>query len=148
MNSDGYSNRLVLLPLVASGLTAGIGVVQQLARHDQGALTVAVPQRDPQVGEDQVRAAAITDNEGRLLGPFACLPNSPEVGMPLKRFGMKLGHVSVATLQATGRRCSDGVDGYFDSTAGSISDEVTARFRTYASVVDYGTAIVGSWEPA
>ncbi len=43
--------------------------------------------------------------------------------------------------------CPDGVDVYFDSTSGPISDAVMARLSVGARVVICGTASVASWDP-
>jgi NADPH-dependent curcumin reductase CurA len=43
--------------------------------------------------------------------------------------------------------CPDGVDVYFDNTAGAISDAVLRHLRTGARVVICGTASVASWDP-
>ena len=43
--------------------------------------------------------------------------------------------------------CSEGVDVYYDNTAGPISDTVHAQLRVGARVVICGTASVASWDP-
>ena len=43
--------------------------------------------------------------------------------------------------------CPDGVDVYFDNTAGAISDAVMQRLRVGARVVICGTASISAWEP-
>jgi NADPH-dependent curcumin reductase CurA len=43
--------------------------------------------------------------------------------------------------------CPDGVDVYFDNTAGNISDAVLKRLNVGARVVICGTASVSSWNP-
>jgi len=43
--------------------------------------------------------------------------------------------------------CPEGVDVYFDNTAGSISDSVMRRLNVGARVVVCGTASVASWDP-
>lgn len=43
--------------------------------------------------------------------------------------------------------CPDGVDVYFDNTAGAISDAVLAQLNVGARVVVCGTASVASWDP-
>jgi NADPH-dependent curcumin reductase CurA len=42
---------------------------------------------------------------------------------------------------------ADGVDVYFDNTAGPISDAVVRRLRVGARVIVCGTASIASWEP-
>ena len=43
--------------------------------------------------------------------------------------------------------CPDGVDVYFDNTAGPISDSVMRRLNVGARVVICGTASIASWDP-
>ena len=43
--------------------------------------------------------------------------------------------------------CPDGVDVYFDNTAGAISDAVIQHLRLRARIVICGTASIASWEP-
>ena len=43
--------------------------------------------------------------------------------------------------------CPDGVDIYFDNTAGPISDVVMRRLNVGARVVICGTASIASWDP-
>lgn len=43
--------------------------------------------------------------------------------------------------------CPDGIDVYFDNTAGAISDTVLAQLAPKARVVICGTASVASWDP-
>lgn len=44
--------------------------------------------------------------------------------------------------------CPDGVDVYFDNTAGAISDAVHRHLRVGARMVICGTASISSWDPA
>jgi len=48
---------------------------------------------------------------------------------------------------ALGAACPDGIDVYFDNTAGPISDAVLRHLRTGARVVVCGTASIASWDP-
>ena len=50
--------------------------------------------------------------------------------------------------QALAAACPQGVDVYFDNTAGPISDAVMERLNVGARVVICGTASVPSWDPA
>ena len=43
--------------------------------------------------------------------------------------------------------CPDGVDVYFDNTAGPISDAVMKHLRVGARIVQCGTASIASWDP-
>ena len=45
------------------------------------------------------------------------------------------------------RTCPDGVDVYFDNTAGAITDGVLKQLRIGARVVICGTASIASWDP-
>jgi len=55
----------------------------------------------------------------------------------------KAGHLDAALATA----CPEGVDVYFDNTAGAISDEVMKHLRPGARVVVCGTASIASWDP-
>lgn len=48
---------------------------------------------------------------------------------------------------AIARTCLKGIDVYFDSTAGAITDAVLGQLAVGARVVFYGTASVASWNP-
>jgi len=48
---------------------------------------------------------------------------------------------------ALGAACPDGVDVYYDNTAGPISDAVLRHLRVGARVVICGTASIASWDP-
>jgi NADPH-dependent curcumin reductase CurA len=49
--------------------------------------------------------------------------------------------------QALARACPQGLDVYFDNTAGPISDAVMKHLRPGARVVICGTASISSWDP-
>jgi len=55
----------------------------------------------------------------------------------------KAGGIDAALAAA----CPDGVDVYFDNTAGPISDAVLGHLRPGARVVVCGTASIASWDP-
>lgn len=48
---------------------------------------------------------------------------------------------------ALARHCADGIDVYFDNTAGPISDTVMKHLRVGARVVICGTASIANWDP-
>lgn len=48
---------------------------------------------------------------------------------------------------ALSKACPDGIDVYFDNTAGPISDAVLKHLRLGARVVICGTASIASWDP-
>ena len=54
---------------------------------------------------------------------------------------------SANIAEALAQACPNGVDVYFDNTAGAISDAVLTRLATGARVVICGTASVASWDP-
>ena len=59
-----------------------------------------------------------------------------------------LPHASTADLDAAlAAACPDGIDVYFDNTAGRISDAVYRRLNLGARAVVCGTASISSWEP-
>lgn len=49
--------------------------------------------------------------------------------------------------QALARACPDGVDVYFDNTAGAISDAVHQHLNVGARVIICGTASISVWDP-
>jgi len=49
--------------------------------------------------------------------------------------------------QAIRQACPEGVDVYFDNTAGSISDAVMPQLSIGARVIICGTASIASWDP-
>ncbi|MFM9970635.1 MAG: NADP-dependent oxidoreductase [Burkholderiales bacterium] len=52
-----------------------------------------------------------------------------------------------ALEDALAAACPEGIDVYFDNTAGAISDAVMQRLRVGARIVNCGTASIGNWEP-
>ena len=57
------------------------------------------------------------------------------------------GNADVVWEAALASVCPDGVDVYFDNTAGTISDAVLKHLNVGARVVICGTASVSSWNP-
>ncbi len=111
----------------------------------------------PQPGETVVVSTA-AGAVGSCVGQIAKLKGCRAVGIaggPEKtrlcreEFGYdaaldyKRGELAPALAAA----CPEGVDVYYDNTAGPISDAVYARLRVGARVVICGTASVASWDP-
>jgi hypothetical protein len=63
-------------------------------------------------------------------------------------YGATIDYKAVNDLDgALAAACPQGIDVYFDNTAGAISDAVLRRINVGARVVICGTASVASWEP-
>jgi hypothetical protein len=111
----------------------------------------------PQAGETVVVSTA-AGAVGSAVGQIAKIKGCRTVGVAggpdkvqacLEDFGFdaaidyKAGDLDAALSAA----CPDGVDVYFDNTAGPISDAVYARLRSGARCVVCGTASVADWDP-
>ncbi|MGE8688878.1 MAG: NADP-dependent oxidoreductase [Achromobacter sp.] len=62
-------------------------------------------------------------------------------------FDAAVDYHSPELAQALADACPDGVDVYFDNTAGRISDTVLPLINRHARIVICGTASVASWDP-
>ncbi|MCY1535294.1 putative NADP-dependent oxidoreductase YfmJ [compost metagenome] len=62
-------------------------------------------------------------------------------------FDAAVDYHSPELAQALADACPDGVDVYFDNTAGRISDTVIPLINRHARIVICGTASVASWDP-
>jgi hypothetical protein len=63
------------------------------------------------------------------------------------RFDAAIDYKGADLDAALAAACPDGVDVYFDNTAGPISDAVYRHLRVGGRVVVCGTASVASWDP-
>jgi NADPH-dependent curcumin reductase CurA len=63
------------------------------------------------------------------------------------RYDAAVDYQASAFPTALSDACPEGVDVYFDNTAGPISDAVLPRLRIGGRVVICGTASVSSWDP-
>lgn len=71
-----------------------------------------------------------------------------DAGAHVGRHPSSPGSASAAGLEsALAVACPNGIDVYFDNTAGSISDAVMTRLNVGARIIVCGTASVASWEP-
>lgn len=62
-------------------------------------------------------------------------------------FDAAVDYKSEDVATALSKACPDGIDVYFDNTAGPISDAVLKHLRLGARVVICGTASIASWDP-
>jgi len=111
----------------------------------------------PRPGETVVVSTA-AGAVGSAVGQLAMLAGCRTVGIaggPVKgrlcrdEFGYDeaIDYKSDALSDAIKRACPQGVDIYFDNTAGAISDAVLPQLAMGARVIICGTASVPSWDP-
>src|SRR5215472_4427781 len=107
---------------------------------------------------DTVAVSTAAGAVGSAVGQIAKLMGCRTVGLTGGSIKSKIcreefGYDEVIDYKADGiadalrRACPRGVDVYFDSTAGSISDAVLPQLAVGARVVICGTASVASWDP-
>jgi len=112
----------------------------------------------PSAGETVVVSSA-AGAVGSCVGQLARMRGCRAVGITggevkrrlcLERFGFDaaVDYKAAGFEQRLAEACADGVDVYFDNTAGAISDAVMSRLNVGARVVICGTASVASWDPA
>lgn len=112
---------------------------------------------EPKAGET-VLVSTAAGSVGSAVGQIAHILGCRTVGIaggPQKaaRLTAEFGYDAAIDYKADDvadaidRYCPDGVDVYFDNTAGAISDLVYPRLATGARVVICGTASVPSWDP-
>ena len=111
----------------------------------------------PKAGETvlvSTAAGAVGSCVGQIAKILGCrsagIAGGPEkLRLCLDEFGYdaaldyKAGELDAALAAA----CPEGVDVYFDNTAGAISDAVMQRLNVGARVVICGTASIASWDP-
>ena len=112
----------------------------------------------PKAGETVVVSTA-AGSVGSCVGQIAAIKGCRTVGIAggarkagLCRsafgFDAAVDYKADGWQQALAAACPQGVDVYFDNTAGPISDAVMERLNVGARVVVCGTASVPSWDPA
>lgn len=112
----------------------------------------------PQPGETVVVSTA-AGSVGSCVGQIARIQGCHTVGItggPAKvaqcletfGYGAAVDYKAADFAQQLAAACPQGVDIYYDNTAGAISDEVMKHLRPGARVVICGTASVASWDPA
>lgn len=111
----------------------------------------------PKAGETVVVSTA-AGAVGSCVGQIAKLRNCRTIGIVgsatkaylcKERFGFDavLNYRDDDLSERLHEVCPDGIDVYFDNTAGSISDVVTSQLNVGARVVICGTASITKWEP-
>lgn len=111
----------------------------------------------PQAGETvlvSTAAGAVGSAVGQIAKILGCrtvgITGGPEkVTCCVQNFGYDeaADYKSSDLAEALDAACPEGVDVYFDNTAGSISDAVYPRLALNARVVVCGTAAISSWDP-
>lgn len=139
----GFPLSLSLGVLGLNGVTAYFGLVDACA---------------PKTGETVVvstAAGAVGSCVGQLARIYGCrvigIAGGPEkCKLCVDEFGYDevLDYKEEPDLEAAiARVCPDGVDVYFDNTAGSISDAVIRNISVGARIAICGTAAISSWDP-
>ena len=82
----------------------------------------------------------------RTVG-IACGPDKVRVCREEFRYDSAVDYRADDFESALDAACPEGVDVYFDNTAGPISDSVMRRLAVGARVVICGTASIASWDP-
>ena len=111
----------------------------------------------PKSGETLVvstAAGAVGSCVGQIGNTLGCHTVGIAGGVNKKRlcleefgFDAAIDYKSEDVDAALAKACPDGVDVYFDNTAGPISDAVLKHLRLGARVVICGTASIASWDP-
>jgi NADPH-dependent curcumin reductase len=137
-----------LPPSLALGVLGINGVTAHLALTQIG---------DPKPG-DTVLVSTAAGAVGSAVGQIAKILGCRTVGITggadkvaqcLSEFGYDaaLDYKVEGLAAAIGAACPDGINVYFDNTAGAISDAVYPRLAENARVVVCGTASIPSWDP-
>lgn len=111
----------------------------------------------PKMG-DTVVVSTAAGSVGSCVGQIAKLQGCRTVGITgdetkrrlcLDKFGydVALDYKAADFEKRLGEACAGGVDVYYDSTAGAVSDAVMGHLNIGARVVICGTASVASWNP-
>jgi NADPH-dependent curcumin reductase CurA len=111
----------------------------------------------PQAGETvlvSTAAGAVGSAVGQIAKILGCrtvgITGGPEkVTRCVQNFGYDeaVDYKSPGLAEALDAACPEGIDVYYDNTAGSISDTVYPRLALNARVVVCGTAAISSWDP-
>lgn len=137
------------LPLSTS---LGIMGINGVTAH-YGLLTIG----EPRAGETVVVSTA-AGSVGSCVGQIARIKGCRTVGIAggetkrrlcLDAFGFDaaVDYKSPDFVDRLREACPQGVDVYYDNTAGAISDAVTDLLRPGARIIVCGTASVASWDP-
>ncbi len=112
---------------------------------------------EPESGETVVVSTA-AGAVGSCVGQIARLHGCRTVGITggaqkasicVDEFGYDhaIDYKSTSFEQDLSQACADGVDVYFDNTAGAISDAVMEKLNPGARIVVCGTASISQWDP-
>ena len=111
----------------------------------------------PQAGNTVVvstAAGAVGSCVGQIARMKGCrtvgiTSSASKVELCLEQFGFDaaVNYNTEDVADAVGRHCPDGVDIYYDNTAGEISDAVLSHIAVGARIVICGTASVANWSP-
>ncbi|CAB1078515.1 Putative oxidoreductase YncB [Olavius algarvensis Delta 1 endosymbiont] len=111
----------------------------------------------PKTGETVVvstTAGAVGSCVGQIAGIKGCravgITGGPEkVRICLEEFAFDaaIDYKAGGLDRALSAACPNGIDVYYDNTAGSISDEVLKHLNVGARIVICGTASIANWEP-
>jgi len=125
-----------------NGLTAWVGFLH-LARPVAGE-TILVTTAAGGVGGvvGQLAAAAGLRAVGLTGGPEKVARAEQELG-----YAKSIDYRAAGLHDAIAAACPQGVDIFFDNTAGSLADEVFAHLNVKARIIQCGTASVASWLP-
>jgi NADPH-dependent curcumin reductase CurA len=142
LKKDDLPPWLALGVLGINGVTALLGLT--LAGEPRPGETVVV----------STAAGSVGSAVGQIAGILGCrsvgIAGGPEkVAQCLSTFGYDaaLDYKTDGLDDALTAACPDGIDVYFDNTAGHISDLVHPRLSIGARVVVCGTASVSQWNP-
>jgi len=111
----------------------------------------------PEAGETVVvstAAGAVGSCVGQIARKLGCRTvgitgGSKKVDICLNEFGFDhaIDYKAASFEHDLAAVCAEGVDVYFDNTAGAVSDCVMTRLKTGARVVICGTASIAEWDP-
>lgn len=125
-----------------NGLTAYFGLLE--VGQPKGGETAVVSTAAGAVGSCVGQIAKI---KGCRTVAIAGGPQKVRLCLDEFRYDAAIDYKAGDLDSALAAACPDGVDIYFDNTAGAISDAVLKQLRVSARVVICGTASIASWEP-
>ena len=151
VDASAIQRKVTMADLPVSTALGVLGINGATAHY--GLLTLG----EPKAGETVVVSTA-AGAVGSCVGQIARIKGCRAVGITggarkvrlcTEEFGFDatVDYKSDGWQTALDKACPQGVDVYFDNTAGNISDAVMERLNVGARVVICGTASVSSWDP-